>query len=79
MARRKGKSPAMPTHYIVLSTLENEHATCYDEAFHHPGTILDAAQLREESIPILVELGIIAPCLAADPPPVHPGGAGAGE
>ncbi len=52
----------MPTHYLVLMTLENEHAQSFEEAFHYPGTILEAAQLREESIPILLDAGVIAPC-----------------
>ena len=64
MARRTRKHPPMPTHYLVLATLENEHAQSFEEAFHLPGTILDAAQLRDESIPILLEAGVIAPCLA---------------
>lgn len=65
MARHK--APTMPTHYLVLMTLENEHATCFDEAFHVPGAIIEAAQLRETSIPVLLELGIIAPCLPPEP------------
>ena len=59
--------PVEPTHYLVLATLENEHAESFDEAFHFPGTVLDAGRLRPESIPILLELGIIAPALVSDP------------
>ena len=57
---------AQPNHYIVLMTLENEHAQDFAEAFHMPGTVLQAGMLRPESIPILIELGVIAPALVAD-------------
>ena len=47
--------------YLVLRSLENEHAQCPEEAIHQPGAVLDATQLRPESIPILMDAGIIAP------------------
>lgn len=62
----------MPEYYIVLSALENEHAQSFDEAFYFPGAIVGAGMLREESIPILIELGVIAPCLAPHDDPDIP-------
>jgi hypothetical protein len=56
---RKNDTP-MPQ-YQVLRPLENEHAQSFEERVHQPGAVLDAAQLRAESIPILIEWGIIAP------------------
>lgn len=68
MSKVAQAEPAPPLSYIVLNTLENEHAESFDEAFHYPGVLLDVSQLRPESIPILLELGIIAPALAPHNP-----------
>ena len=45
--------------YRVLMTLEDGRG-----GFHHPGRVLRAGQLRTESIPILMERGVIMPHLS---------------
>ena len=57
MSKRTTRTP-QPM-YRVLELLEN----ALDGGFHRPGDILQAEQLRPESIGILLERGIIMPHL----------------
>lgn len=59
-AKRSAQSaPPPPPRYRVLATLERLDGA----GFHWPGAILDAADLRPESIAILLERGVIMPHL----------------